>query len=144
MNTLSPLIWVWPTAPIRKVLFSGSVLPRALRFRVYPCPAFSRLFTLRPVSLSLSPPPPPCPPPHTPPSPRQVWQAELNVGCSPDYKNHSSVPQTVQSGSNKESFPIDPIHKESHSRVPPLEGSVAQAELVERVQVPFCSQWETV
>lgn len=57
MNMLSPLIWVWPTGSIRKVLFLGRLLARAelsgLGF--YPCLAFSRLLLWGP-HLSLSSP----------------------------------------------------------------------------------------
>lgn len=86
MNMLSPLIWVWPAGSIRKVLFPGRLLARAelsgLGFTPVP---HSQGFYFE--AASLFPPPRP---------PRHVWQAELDVGCSPDYKNHSSVPSDGQ------------------------------------------------
>lgn len=53
--------------------------------------------------------------------------------------------QTVKSGSNKGSLPIDPIHGGSHCQLSPLEGPLAQARSGSvRTVAPVCLVWGNI
>lgn len=115
---LSPLIWVWPTGSIRKVLFPGRLLARAELSGLGFTPVLHSqgfYFEAR-VSLFL---------PHVPPDMsdrlNSMWAAQQTTKII-----HLCL-KTVKSGSNKGSSPIDPVHQDGQYQLPPLEGSLGQA-----------------
>lgn len=115
---LSPLIWVWPTGSIRKVLFPGRLLAWAelSGSGFTPVPHSQGFYFEARVSLFL---------PHVPPDMsdrlNSMWAAQQTTKII-----HLCL-KTVKSGSNKGSLPIDPVHWDGQCQRPPLEGSVAQA-----------------